>query len=289
MSKQAAYEKLIKEYTNKNGHTTLKRAILSDPTSGNYDSENPNLFTGEAGILVKLNGLDPAPYIRNAAKSIMSVMVLDEEGREIKGLFSRQPGSYNSKNVVSHDEYSGYCFTACAVPQFRNSIISDIVEYGKKYGYCYDDTNPQVNPVAQLKYNIKLWFQLFCVAFLKHDREKYPLVNTLTHRRQPDEVAFYKMISDKHKPSLFGVFYFALSLILSVRKPKGSTSGKIINWNKLKALEIIGYKSFMVKVASKYFYKRLNKDYGENYVSELYKIYFRDPMHPFHELVKGLK
>lgn len=286
MSKEHATITLLNNYTNKNGHVTLKPANLSDPSNGRYDSENPNLFTGEACILFKLNNIQMNNIISNTARSISAVMVLDSEGREIKGLFSRQPDSYKSNNPVSHDEYSGLNYSFACISQFRSSLAADIVEYGKKYNYCYDDTNPRVRPSL---YNPVLWFQAYMVASGRKQRKHYKLFNTATHWRQPDEVGFYKIMSEKHNPSIFELLFIALSLFLSVRKPKGSTSGKLINWYKLKALEIIGYSNFIVDLGAKYFYNRLRKDYGEEYVEELHRIYFKDKNHPFHTLCKGLK
>jgi hypothetical protein len=114
-------------------------------------------------------------------------------------------------------------------------------------------------------------------------------VNTLTHRRLPDEIAYYKMISNKHKSNFLEGLAFGLSLFFSVRKPKGSTSGKIINWNKICSLELIGYNKWYITPFVKYFRKRLKKDYGEDYVNAMYCIYYTDGAHPFRELTKGLK
>ena len=108
--------------------------------------------------------------------------------------------------------------------------------------------------------------------------------------RQPKEVALYR-IAAKQEPGLFGILNMSIALWLTSRKPKEQTSGKLMAWYKIKAIELTGFKSKIWDFFKKRFDKKMQVMYNnECYIEDLYKIYYKaNPEHPFHALVEGLK
>jgi len=193
-------------------------------------------------------------------------------------------------NTVSHDGYAGIMFAVAALGLDNDLkyIAEEIVEYGREHNWCYLDTHPNMKPLSLFWRNPKHWWELVKVLRSenpKEERKKYPVIYGMSHRRQPEDVTFYKIIAGE-KPSFFGLLVFALSVVFSSTKPHGNTGGKLISLHKLYALRMVGFSHWLIDAAEEEFTKNLVDMYGVHFIKELQKIYYRDPNHPFHILGK---
>lgn len=287
-TKESAVNRLFTDYHDHYGRTTLYKADLTQTMMGHFDNENPNLFDGIAGLLIALNKLPVSKYFVHGARGLAAVLVHDDEGYEVKGLYGRHPQQYTTYNTVSHDEYNGITYKCAVIQEFRKSVMNDIVEYGKDHNWCFVDTSPKAKPLNSIFKSPFSFFQAL-TALISGNRDGNQALYQLSHIRQPDEIAFYKIVSTKYKPSLFELLFLAVGLILTSRKPKGNTSGKIMAWGKLRSMELVHFSHPITDYAKKIFFKNLTNMYGEEYLSELFKIYYKDQNHPFHVLVRGLR
>ena len=256
-SKKQAVTRLYKDYFNCYQQVTLYPAANYHPENMNYDSENNNLWQGEGAILLRLNNLfsniDWLKWISGIANNEV-----------YPGLFARHPRPYTA-HEVSWDEQNGICYASVALeyPAFAESMV----KYGKDHDWIYVDSLPGTRLFWPLK-------NIF----------KY-----ISYRRQPRDSFFYKVCGDI-KPNWFETLWFAGSAFLSVFGGADKTSGKIMTFFCMKALELKGYNNWLVKCAYKFVRNYLTKLYGtEYYLSELFKIYFKDTNHPFHTLAKNIK
>lgn len=255
--KQVAIDRLFSEYTDIYGRITLHPAKNHTHIYPNYDSENQGLWTGEAGILLKLNNAhanDISKYRANFDRMMNHIAVGPP------GLYSRHPAPFwhNDHHNVSKDEYRGFAYGAVATGNPK--LMGPIISYGEVNSWFYVDDDP------------------------------YGGINTdhMGGYRTPTDRGLYN-IAAKREPSLLQVLFMGGSAWLNSRKPKGDTSSKVMSWFNFKSVEITGYKSKILSFFKKRFDKNMKMMYnGDNYMEEVFKIYFQ-PDHPFHVLVKGLK
>lgn len=250
------------------------------PYEGNYDNENPHLFTGEMNVLLNLLKLSDPKMPRDMNNFLAHTQV-------VPGLHRRRHDTDIS--TVSHDEYSGIMFFTLGNKQAL-SYVGSIVEYGKENGWQYHDRRPYVNGIKYaIKHPIKTY--KYFKRLSRGDesaREEYPKLDALSYIRQPRDIAFYKIISPNHKPNLFELTYLAISIIMSaVRNPKYKNGGtKLIAWYRLKTIEYYGMNRGVIKIAHKYLIRKMKKQYGKNYLTNIHKLYFKDKNHPIHTLIK---
>jgi len=258
IEKTKAVRRLLSEYTDQYSRVTLNPARDSNPETGDYDSENQGLWTGEAGILLHLNGFHEivsGPYKRNFNKMMTSIEV-----DRIPGLYSRHPYPFYKKDHhnVSKDEYRGFAYGA-AVTQ-NKGLMRKIIEYG------------QIND----------WF------FIDDDPYERGDFDHLGAYRLPSDRGLYKIVAGQ-EPSVIERLFIGISALIASRKPRGNTSSKLMGWFTFKAIEISGYESKILNYFKRKVDKNLKMCYNsDNYIEEIAKIYFQAD-HPFHELFKGLK
>jgi len=283
-TKQQAADRLFNHYRDWFGRTTLYKADIEQTGLGKFDNENPNLFDGLTGILLAVNHLPLERYAKWGQASLQNVLVYDDLDFAIQGLYGRHPQQFTTTNTVSRDEYNGIAYKCSVIQPLRDTVMNDIIQYGERYKWCFADTHPRYevnlfNPVTMFK---------LINAALNKDRTNQDAY-VLSHVTQPDEMGFYKIISSKHEPTLFELLFAAVSFYLTSKKEKEDTSGKIMAWAKFKAMHLVGFKHPLITFSEKLFVKNMKKMYGENYVHELFKIYYKDVNHPFHTLTYGLQ
>ena len=256
MEKSQAAKLLSSNYTD-----GLGRATLYDFTEEWYKpSENHGLFTGEAMILLRANGLMEMENIWNFSNMMEMVQVYDKYEEPIQGLYARQPNHWEVEghHNVSKDEYRGFAYGAAVTNNKR--LMNEIIDYGRSNSWFYVDDDPNGG------------------------------VNTdhMGAFRLPTDRALYKIVAGQD-PNLLEILSLGITAILNSRKPKGDTSSKIMSWFGFKAIEYAGYNSKILNFMKKRFDKKLKEQYNrEDYIHELINIYFQDRNHPFHALSKGL-
>lgn len=297
MSKPEARDKLLNEYLDEYGRVLTSITSWANSFEMKYENNNMLLFSGEALLLLKKNDL-----LNREAQNRILGGIFKCEHEIFSGLYSRHPMPYrvtNQLDVISHDEYNGVMYALSAIPEYQVAA-DDVVEYGKRYGSFCDSypgrsfTSAFIRrPINTIKNVIKM------INFLRNKedyRGKIQDVEILTYKRQPRDWAFYKIISENYEPSLFEICFMCLSTLMTLKKPTGYVrgSGRLMAIYRMWAIEEKGLTnkihSVIINLSNKLFRKGLKKQYGENYIEELHKMYFNlDANHPFHELCKGLK
>lgn len=262
-------------------------------------SDNPLLFSGEGLLLLSLLGRLEKSDIAFCDNALVEVEVTP-------GLYRRQPAYYQDQykipmNAISHDEYNGICFMVAASPEFFRSYALDIVNYGERYSWQYNDIAPRANFFEALKDNpIKTIKELR--AYLKDNKENPHDTNSVDLRhpphiialgqwRQPRDRAFYK-IAAGIEPSLFEIINLALATIFSSLgdpfKSRGGT--KLMAWFRMLAVRRLNGEGLLLRVAHAIFERNLTKKLGIDYPYKLISNYFdRDDnglRHPLIMLVK---
>jgi len=260
LSKQQALE--VKEeahqsWTGNAGLITLYPAHLSNTEKGhlpefNYDSENQLLWTGEFYTLCKIHGIIDYDRDKERVTKALAKHQVKMDGVPVPGLYSRHPDPYRLREVhhgISWDEMNGLSVLSKI---FDLDVSTGIVEYGSQNGWVFIDEEPFT------------W---------KADRV-----------RQGRDIAFYK-ITAGYKTVPWNVVWMLVSHAITSFKEKGDTSGKLMAWMRLETIKDL---SLLYLVAYEMFMWKMRMTYGKYPLSELIKIYFRDPNHPFHRLAQGM-
>ena len=289
------YLRLLDNYRDEFKRVTLSPALFFNSKEGIYENNNMLLFTGEAALLAKKQGLCLDSDFEDYVDAFKSCELM-------AGLYQRHPLPYPDvkgieRDVISHDEYNGVMYACAVFPEFRDTFAVDVCEYGIRNNWEYNDAYPDRNYSDELRNNfsetVDHTFNLISMISNKKDyRGKVGIAENLTQKRQLRDVCFYKIMSSKHSPSLLEKLYLAGSIVMSTKQEVGHkhNSGRMLALYRMWAIEEVGETSILLKLAHKYFRKKCKDQFGDNYVEELHKGYFkRDGDHPFHELCKGLK
>lgn len=253
------------------GRVTLYPKQHSNPIKKIWDSENQLLWTGEAIALLYLTG--------NSSNFIQYGKVLDLHSHpDHPGLYSRQPGSYLSNNTISKDEYLGILLMCL----YNNDVSTPriILKAAHDRNWCLLDTKPTLNPLKSF-----LKRPIYYIGKLLR-KESDDVIYGLTQLRQPSDRLFYK-IAARETPSLLDYLWFFIAAIIGSYKPKSDTSSKIMTFFKFQILRKFSSKyKLLEKLTHSFFTRQLKRQYGNLYLVELFKIYYLDDSHPFHELAR---
>lgn len=253
-TKQEAYERLMSDYMDEYGRVTLYPTSMRNTETGEYMSENQNLWSGEASALLDMSGLLTPEYIEKANAGFDSVTIEP-------GLISRRPFPHwldPTHHNVSWDEYNGMMYHSIAVGDQKRP--AEAIAYGRANGWSYVDHFHKMG----LKERLTWYFRGL---------------------RQPRDTFFFKIAAGE-KPSLFEQAFSAVSLIMTGNDIKGQASGPVMAWFKIKSLEKVGYRGKLWDYAVKKFEAKLKKVYEtEDYAEKIVSIYFHAD-HPFNTLIK---
>ena len=251
-----ARTKLFREFLDPYGRVTLQPAVLHTHRDGDYDSENQLLWTGEASVLLGMRGL-----LGDYEKSVFLNGIKTCEVRS--GLFSRHPN--NKGKYVSLDEYNGMCMYSMMTGNLE--LPSEIVEYGQDHNWIYINEKPGQD-ISNLSELIKYFKRI----------------------RQPRDRFLYKVAAG-FKPTFLETANMYVALLLTARKPRSVTSGKVMAWCKIKALDRAGYDTLIFRGVKSIFMRKLKNTHGEYPITDIFQIYFNinatKKHHPFLDLVRG--
>jgi len=288
MSKQEAFNRILTDYTDYFGMVCLHPSEQSDPQNGRYDAENQHLYTGIAAIMMryyaaKIPFPDQQAFKMNVASTLQNTKIAD-------GLYGRHPEPYveNGGHELSHDEHSGIMFYLAGTNAFGRA--DELCDYGSSHSWAFVEEVTGLHP----------WKHALRHPRDEFNRIKKQIVNYragkktpngegsyLLRVRLPEMRGFMKEIASGFKMNTYEALNILGASILTVKKPAGSTSGKIMMFNKFKALEYAQCKSWIVKFARKRFHKKMVKMYGDNYYHDIMEIYYGVD-HPFFVLSDGM-
>lgn len=292
--KLAAFSKLLNDYTDIYCRTTLYHNSLSNPQIARYDSENGHLFTGQASLLSMLHKQkNYDDYYTPWLKTRMNVIEVFLKTKVQSGLHARQPNDYVNDpkfHALSHDEHNGIMFYL--VGSNMKGHATEFVTYGQSHNWAYIEESPNLDPIKEiLKTPLKSAITLLKTAYntiVKKVSTPNEQKSLLTRVRLPADRGLMKMTSPYHNPNWFEKLNITIAILLSSRKPVRSTSSKIMTFFKLVLIGELGYNNGILRFSRNYYHKKMVETYGEEYLSELYDIYFKDRNHPFHILSKGI-
>jgi len=289
-SKQQALQRLYANYTDYYGMVTLYNSSLSHSEQGLYDSENQHLWSGEAAILIQLNDLGRPLKLEQGYEGALVATRATIDSKPVFGLYSRHPDPFRfSKDfhAVSLDEYNGILYYTSTRKGEMDYIAHDILAYGEKNAFAYIDEAPNTNPLKEAKEQ-GVWTTIKQIYdYLKNKRES-KVVEHLSRIRLPRDVAFYRIMAGE-SPKFLEMTHLVIASILSSFTSPEDTGGKLLTYFRYRAMNNKGYNNIILNLSEKIFTRQLRKQYGEYYLSELIKIYFKDEHHPFHTLAEGIK
>lgn len=252
--------KVKRDWMDVYGFITLNPAAGSNPLLLQYDSENQIHFSSIYYTLINLLGnLDYEDH-KNIHKALSFISVKDN-GTTIPGLFSRHPDPYSTSpqhHGISHDEMNGLVVLKSFT--YRPYSYKDVYDYGKKYYWSYIDEAPYSHPFQS-------WDNF----------KKY-----IGRVRLPRDVCFYKFKAGV-SPNFLEWGHLIVTALLTTLSSKETTSGKILAFMRFMNFP---RKHWFYKVIYPLFSKIMKHKYGEFYMEEVFKTYFTQPNHPFHELIK---
>lgn len=162
----------------------------------------------------------------DSAQTVKTLQRLPEE----KGLYNRHPGGYNQRKE-RHDNYVGICYIAA-------------------------ENDDEETPQAMIDWWWSHWFTFNNVEPDKYDKDM---------TRQGGEVALYYVAAGRKPPLLLWLWFLAGMLIGITKKHKDPPQARL-TWLRTKIVEKKGVKGlvqrFLYKHALKFWYKRLERDYG---------------------------
>lgn len=289
-------DRLRTSYRDEYKRVTLSPARHFNSKEMRYENNNMLLFSGEAALLLKKNNLLIDSDFEDFVEGFKSCEIAP-------GLYQRHPLPYGEphplvkRDVISHDEYNGVMYACAVFPEMRDTLAVDVCNYGDKYGQEFNDNYPNTSYYRELVKSpiktLKNTFKMFKMMYRGEEyRDQVGIAENLTYKRQLRDTCLYRIMSSNDSPGLIETLYRALSVVLSTRKPVDykSNSGRMMMLYSMWAIEEVGHKSKILALAHKYFRKKCKEQFGENYVEELHRRYFkRDKEHPFHGLCIGLK
>lgn len=187
----------------------------------------------EADQVTENSGLFLAQYIldKRNAKGMSSYLEKMQMAKLPNGLYLRT--FHHTKRSVSHDELTGMIASSFIYRTLHHKII---------------------------------WEQL------KENWGAYPAVVVGFSDKLPYNPSNYYAWGSYNYSSLSKLFFpfYLTNMIISINKPPGETSSKIIYWLELNSMPPTRLNIFLKKI----YEKKMIEQYGENYKMELRKIYF---------------
>ena len=153
------------------------------------------------------------------------------------GLYHRNP--ILTKRCLSHDNMTGIMAWSYFSKTYHRF---EIWKYLLKHGFTYDDSKGKSTQISRLL--------------------PFNPSNILPWGLCADSKLVYVLLP------ILAVIY-AVSLFITCNRPATDTSGKILSWVELTALQ----DKIVMKPFKKYFDYKMKKQYGENYIKELMRIY----------------
>lgn len=288
------FNRLDLNYRDSLGRVTYLPAVRSNWLTGNYDSLNQHLWTGEALLLWDLC-YDLDDHFRT--EWIRALRDIFKKTTIFPGLISRHPFPYNqspSFDEISLDEYFGAC-CSCVVMDLKDQA-RDMLKYHEDHGWHVSDA-PQLigKKVSDYVFTFGFWKTIgrsLAYVFKTWDftgsneldaiLAQNEGVDLLTSYRMPKDRLFLKLAAGG-SGSLVDVFHFYLSAMLTLKVSNDETSGRILLLFKLLLLQKLGHPQTSL---AKYYKKKMTAKYGRFYLHECFKKYYEDPKHPFIQIVK---
>lgn len=178
------------------------------------------------------------------------------------GLYNRNPGRDDGPDALDN-----YVAIAAGSALFGLPFAADLVDYGVRHGWTYDNTRPGV-------FSLRRW-------------------------RQASDVAHYK-ISAFYPPAIWEWIWLVGGIIHNSFQKEGTTSEHLMTWLRLKSIDIIHNRKGKgchwewmfngVSLAGKFWQWRLKKKTKGLGIFRIIDLYFggRNPPNPMVELAKGM-
>jgi hypothetical protein len=292
-----ALKKLIKTYLDKYGRMDLKPVNGGEPSTNNQ-----LLYTGELAILMfaynkHFKFADEKDVFTQSDFDGLMEGILVSKVPNYPGLFARHPDPYRlglplKGRPTSFDEILGAAFVAgLSAPQ----VAEAIVRHGERFDWQYCDvpsfeqggeiSRLFLNPVrtfAELKDYIKAANTYEKDGFRKA-AQNFDWFYPLFFSHSSSSRLIYKAAAGIDYGFWLGLSVLPSIIVASIKSDNIST--KVLWYFRLKFLETIGRESFGTRLAKRIYKWSETKRYGKDFEKELFKLYYKDVNHPFHQMI----
>jgi hypothetical protein len=290
-------KKLIKTYSDKYGRMDLKPVNGGEPSTNNQ-----LLYTGELAILMFAYNKhfrfanDKNIFIQSDFDGLMEgILVSKVPG--YPGLFSRHPDPYRLNlplkgRPTSFDEILGAAFVSgLSAPQVAEAIVN----HGEKYDWQYCDvpsfekggsiSQLFLSPVRTAKELYSYLKEAFSYEKdgLRKASQKYTWFYPLFFSHSSSSRLVYRSAAGINSGFWDKLSFLPSVLVASMKSDNVST--KVLWYFRLKFLETIGRETFGSKLAKRFYKWSETRRYGQDFEKELFKLYYTDTNHPFHEMI----
>lgn len=238
---------------------SLYHGMELDPIADNTKRNNENgiyflalyyMFKYKKGMLTEDN-------IKTFETICENIRTHLPNGEIVQGVFDRgqdesltEPAE--TRRSLSHDNLTGISnFSGL----FGLKYAKEIAEHGLKNFFIYDNITPENQSIKRF-------------------------------RGHPAYISNWLHNAGHKVKSLMLSPFLLIHSMISCSSPKEETSGKLLT---ICRLYLWSEKSMVYKFIWNIVKKQLKKMYGDEYLSEICNIYFKNPDHPIHNMVRGLK
>lgn len=163
-----------------------------------------------------------------------------------------------ASDVQSHDDITGLASASHALKtNYRQKLIAE----ARRNGFSFADNSK--------KSDLKAWLRS-------------------TWDRHPGFTAHLQICADQ-KPRLFDGILWSISVLVNSFAPKNSTSGRLLRWHWVRAIERSELQSpsiTLMRLASIFWRYRIRKLYPNTYMGGVMRIFFKLG-HPFEKAMRG--
>lgn len=265
---QNAIDRIDQGWREKNGFINIKREGNND-----LDNENPVLFTSEYYFLLKKLGLLQGTFRENEIKRISESI---DNLRLEPGLFDRVPfEKFKNRDTYcvrhfSRDEQIGLVLIDWAF-DYELGLSRELFDYGRANGWRFENRTWRSSGEAGRQICDKgTWMN-------GNDPSAY-----LQGQRTPKFIGLLEAAA-QNKVSATSIAEILGGLKLTKDRDRSKTSGKILAF--LRKEILINPGSDAIDSGFAQFENAMYDQYGANPLKGLFSIYFKNPDHPFHELV----
>lgn len=290
---------LINMYTDIIGRASVFPSDRMKEASGNFDSNNALLYTGERAILTHLAGLYDFHYQTQDNLAFSKCFVRS-------GLLSRHPEPYRQRSTMrplSFDELRGFFMAAAVNPQLM-PLAREIIKYGELNHWNFNDQPGEEFKGAPLwtllktpKETFRQWKAYRARAKeigldnggMRKAAQEFKYLNPLFFHTQLHSRLFYKETAGV-KSTLFERLYFLGNVLVSMfKKDDGQNSSRIMAAFMFLALNKVKHKSLLINLSKVIFHYTCRFHHGKNYLHKMINGYFKSEQHPFKALSYGVE
>lgn len=302
MSELPALQYLLTTYTDILGRVSLKPSNKDKESTGDFDSNNALLYTGELSLLLKKAGLYTFNYQvqHNLAYSSCTVRFGNE------AVLTRHPEPYRfnpNMRPLSFDELRGLFMAATVNPQLKPIALA-LIRYGENNNWVFtDQPNEEYKGKSLLsllktpKETVSQWKAYRARAKgigldnggMRKAAQEFKYLNPMFFWSQPSNRMFYKMCANRDTTLLERSWFLLAEILGAFEKDDGQNSSRLMGGFMHLALNNVEHKSLLVKAARLVYHTSCRYHFGRDYMYDMCSKYYKEEHHPITVLSFGVE